>query len=187
MPTKPRLTRTDWIRAAFRALTKGGPQAIRAETIARTLNVSKGSFYWHFKDVADLRAAMIAHWQQLATQAVIRALDERDISARDRLKGLIQITASDRNAAYGGPLVEAAIRDWARYDAQIKAAVRGVDQQRLDYVRSLFCDYGLDNETAHLRARTLYGALIGLQQISYLDGVDVSTDLMQLLDQTLSG
>ncbi|NLH83356.1 MAG: TetR family transcriptional regulator, partial [Phyllobacteriaceae bacterium] len=52
MATRSTLSAEDWIKAAFRALSVGGVQAIRAEAIARDLNVSKGAFYWHFKDVA---------------------------------------------------------------------------------------------------------------------------------------
>ncbi|WP_163317770.1 TetR family transcriptional regulator, partial [Enterobacter hormaechei] len=49
MPTRKTLSAEDWISAAFRALSQGGAQAIRAEAIARDLKVSKGSFYWHFR------------------------------------------------------------------------------------------------------------------------------------------
>lgn len=180
------MTQAGWIRAAFRALTRGGPQAIRVEAIARELKVSKGSFYWHFKDVAALKAAMISHWQTTATNAVIEALDQRDLSARDRLEGLIDITTSDRNTAYGGSLAEAAIRDWARYEAAVKEAVRSVDQQRLAYVQGLFGDFGYSNDLAAAQAKTLYGALIGLEQLSHLDTVDVRPDMQRLLGQLLS-
>ena len=41
--------------AGFRALSAEGPQGIRVEAIARQLKLSKGSFYWHFKDVQALK------------------------------------------------------------------------------------------------------------------------------------
>lgn len=179
------LTPTDWIRAGFRALTQGGPQAIRAEALARSLKVSKGSFYWHFKDVAALKTAMIEHWQQAATHAVIAALDGAPASARDRLAQLISIVTDDRKAAYGGPLVEAAIRDWGRYDAGVQGAVQRIDTARLDYVTSLFCEHGFEADVAHIRAKTLYAALIGLEQLSTLKDVSVGADLEAVLDMLL--
>lgn len=181
MTAKPSLTRTDWIQCAFRALTLGGPQAIKAEALARALHVSKGSFYWHFKDVAALKAAMIDHWKQGATVAIIQALDSGDQPPRARLNGLILITSSDRNVAYGGAQAEPAIRDWARYDGAVKDAVRGVDQQRLDYVQALFGALGFEANSARARARVFYGALIGLQQLAYLDGIDIRRDMQRLL------
>lgn len=69
MAKRNSLTTDDWIRAGFRALTSGGPQAIKVEAIARRLHVSKGSFYWHFKDLSALQGAMLAHWLHSATHA----------------------------------------------------------------------------------------------------------------------
>ncbi len=182
---KPRLSKTDWIAAAFRALTRGGPQAIRAEPIARNLGVSKGSFYWHFKDVADLKRAMIDHWQSAATDMVIRGLEERDAAPRARLEQLLQLAASDRDRAYGGDLAEAAIRDWARYEPPVKAALRRIDRRRLDYVAALLRDCGQGREQARINADILYGALGGLKQLSYLEQVNPPAALQQLLDMML--
>ena len=33
------------------ALAETGPEALKAEPLAARLGVSKGSFYWHFRDV----------------------------------------------------------------------------------------------------------------------------------------
>ena len=55
---KLRLGPEDWVMAGFRALAADGPQAVRAETLARGLGATKGSFYWHFKDLAALHQAM---------------------------------------------------------------------------------------------------------------------------------
>ena len=183
---KPRLNKTDWIAAAFRALTRGGPQAIRAEAIARDLGVSKGSFYWHFKDVADLKQAMIDHWQNTATDTVIRGLENSELAPRTRLRQLLQLAASDRDRAYGGDLAEAAIRDWARYDGAVKTALRQIDRRRLDYVAGLLRDCGQGRERARINADILYGALGGLKQLSYLKQVNPTQALQHLLDTMLT-
>ena len=39
--------------AGFRALARSGARALRAEALARDLDTTKGSFYWHFKDLPD--------------------------------------------------------------------------------------------------------------------------------------
>ncbi len=166
-------------------MTAGGPQAIRAEALARALSVSKGSFYWHFKHIAALKSAMIEHWQQAATHAVIAALDSAETPARTRLEQLISIVADDRKAAYGGALAEAAIRDWGRYDTSVQRAVHNIDRARLDYVASLFADHGSRADVARAKAKTLYAALIGLEQLSTLPDVSVGTDLGLVLDMLL--
>ena len=186
MDTKKRLTKLDWIRAAFRALTKGGPQAIKAETIARDLKVSKGSFYWHFKDVPSLRLAMIGHWQQAATGAVIEALEDSNTPAETRLHRLMTLATSDQVTPYGGPMAEAAIRDWARYDNMVQTAVSDVDQQRINYVKDLFVELRHSEMNAQSNANLLYGALIGLLQLSNLGGLNPQDELLNLLDRMLS-
>ena len=49
-----RTPRTSWIEEGLRALAAGGPEAVRVETLAATLGVSKGGFYWHFNDRSAL-------------------------------------------------------------------------------------------------------------------------------------
>jgi AcrR family transcriptional regulator len=52
-----RLTREDWLDAAYRRFSDDGIAAVAVEPVARSLGATKGSFYWHF---ADRRAARLA-------------------------------------------------------------------------------------------------------------------------------
>jgi AcrR family transcriptional regulator len=187
MSDKPKLTRTDWIKAAFRALTAGGPQAIKAEVIARDLNMSKGSFYWHFKDVAALKVAMIEHWLEQGTRLVIADLEDRATAPHDRLAQLMRLATSGLTGPYGGPRVEAAIRDWARYEGFVQDAVAGTDRQRLAYVASLLQEGGADASDAEQKSVILYAALIGLEQLSGLSGLKPDVTLLATLDLVLKG
>ena len=185
MTTKSSLGKTDWIKAGFRALTQGGPQAVKAERIARDLNVSKGSFYWHFKDVPALKTAMLDHWMAAATQEIINAVDNSALPPQDQLRMLVQISTSELDADYGGPLTEAAIRDWARYDPLAAKALIDVDQKRLAYVEMLFTQAKIAPLQAKSNAGILYGALIGLQQLAHHQLVNQQDDLMILLEHLL--
>ena len=60
----PRLTRDDWLDAAFKAVVDGGFDKVRVLVIAQALGVTRGSFYWHFTDHADLVTALIARWRE---------------------------------------------------------------------------------------------------------------------------
>ena len=143
MCAQKRLSREDWIMAAFRALTKAGPQALKVEPLARSLKVSKGSFYWHFKGISALKTAMIAHWQAVATAEISAEVTRTEQAPRAALSRLLVLTVSPRDAPYGGPETEAAIRDWGRYEAQVAEAMRAVDQQRVAFVAGLMRQYGL--------------------------------------------
>ncbi|MEM9634575.1 MAG: TetR/AcrR family transcriptional regulator [Pseudomonadota bacterium] len=184
---KTPLSATDWIQAAFRALAKGGPQAIRAEAIARDLKVSKGSFYWHFKDVPALKLQMLEHWQRKATEAIIQLVDNSVASSVGRLHLLVEVASTTDTSAYGGVNVEAAIRDWGRYDEHAFAAVETVDEKRLHYVTELFSNCGIPEPQSRSYSRLLYGSLIGLEALSGHTKADRKNDLLGLLDLLLGG
>ena len=176
-----KLGRDDWIMAAFRALVSGGPQAIRIEAIARAINVSKGSFYWHFKNLNDLKSSMLEHWQQIATEGIITEVENHQISAVEKLKLLVDITTSMNIEAYGGLLAEPAIRDWARYDEKAADSLTKVDQKRLDYLSELFQETGQSISQSTSSSKLLYAGLIGLNHLSHQKLADQNIELKQLL------
>ena len=59
---RQRLSPQTWIEAGLAELVAQGPKALAAEPLARKLATTKGSFYWHFKDVPDFQAAVVKHW-----------------------------------------------------------------------------------------------------------------------------
>jgi len=157
---------TDWIKAAFRALTAGGPEAVRVERLARDLGVTKGSFYWHFKDLPALQAAMLTHWQDVATGHVIAQAEEAGTGLETLLTVLLTEAVSGPAGEYGGPLAEAAIREWARNHAGAAEAVAGVDARRLAFLQKKFEDRGLAPLIAGQRAALFYAALVGAEILS---------------------
>ena len=51
--TKPnRLTREEWLQKSLDLLISGRHGKLRIDNITKELNVTKGSFYWHFKNRA---------------------------------------------------------------------------------------------------------------------------------------
>lgn len=182
MTKPPRLSKDDWLKAGFRALTKHGPTGVKAEPLARSLNTTKGSFYWHFKDIAQFRAAMLTHWEQRAYTDVVDQLEgERSIPKRLRLLG--QIAANAAWPDYGEGPIEPAIRAWSRSDAMAAQAVRRVDARRLDYLGALLAEIGLTNPDF---ARIIYAGLIGLEDLSSRDDQPIQPPLGTLIDIVLT-
>lgn len=179
------LSSEDWIQAAFQALTVAGAHAIRAERLARTLNVSKGSFYWHFADVPALQAAMLAHWEDIATEQIIAATDSSGGDAGVRLTLLIDIATSERSDGYGGMATEAAIRNWARHDLVAATVLRRIDTRRLNYVATLFSECGHKPQSAARAARLLYAALVGAEHLLQSPREQMTQDLQHVLTRLL--
>lgn len=156
MPGKDgRLSRKDWLAAGFRLLGEGGVDAVAVEPLARALGVTKGSFYWHFKDRPALLQGVLGYWAERETQAIIRRVERPGGTARERLRRLLAEAMSDTEAR--GP--ELAVREWARRDAEVREAVRKVDAKRLRYVRDLFVEAG--RSEPGVRADLLYSLLFG--------------------------
>ena len=155
--SKAQKSSQDWVEAGLLLLGQQGVEAVRVEALARTLGVTKGSFYWHFRDRDALLAAILAHWQTIATQAIIDRVDALGGTPAARVTALIQTTSQGKR----GARVEHAIRAWGALDKQARAVLQVVDTRREEYVRSLLIEHGLAPARAAQRARILYLALIG--------------------------
>ena len=57
--TSSRLSVDDWIEAGFAILAEEGMKALKIDRLSHRLGVTKGSFYWHFTDIAGYRAALV--------------------------------------------------------------------------------------------------------------------------------
>ena len=66
-----RQSRKSWLEAALQALARGGIDRVRVESLAKDLGVTKGSFYWHFKDREQFFDEMLSFWAEQSTQTVI--------------------------------------------------------------------------------------------------------------------
>jgi len=64
--TTTRLSVDDWIQAGFGILAEDGIKALKIDRLCSRLSVTKGSFYWHFTDIAAYRAALVQAWASYA-------------------------------------------------------------------------------------------------------------------------
>lgn len=176
-----RLAREDWILAGFRALAAGGAGALRVEPVSRDLGTTKGSFYWHFKDPADWRAAMLEYWEEAAFRGIVASLRTVPVGAA-RLHALARIAATKgHDPSHGGTAAEPALRDWARYAPDVAEAVCRVDAGRIAFVAECFQDMHAGGHDANSSARLFYAAYLGLQTLRG-DPDDDATALITLIE-----
>src|SRR5690606_25165290 len=129
-PAAPaRLSREHWVEAALSALAAGGPETIRVETLAKALGVTKGSFYWHFRDRDALLAALLEVWRDRRSAAIRAQIEAASGPPAARLRHLLDLYLDRANPR--GMAIELAVRDWARRDPGAAAAVAAVDAERL--------------------------------------------------------
>lgn len=150
----PGLTAEDWAEAALWSLADG-VEALSVERLARRLGVTKGGFYWHFKDRGELLQAALARWEQLATVEVIAALDALP-SPRERLERLLALTFE---ADPRGKIEVAMVAGAA--DPRIAPVLARVSKQRIDYLVKLYRALGLPGREARYQALHAYSTYVG--------------------------
>ena len=182
MPARVRTPRNEWIDAGLRALAAGGPDAVRVESLAHALGVTKGGFYWHFKNRGALLDELLNTWERVMVDDVIARAEAAGGEARAKLRRLFA------EAATAGELlrVDLAIRDWARRDEAVAERLRRVDNRRMDYLRSLFREIcGDDDEESEARAMLAFSVFIGNHFIAADHGTRTRGEVLRLITKRL--
>lgn len=167
--------RARWVEEGLHALTVGGPEAVRIETLAKKLGVTKGGFYWHFAGRPALLEEMLDTWERTMVDDVITQVEAVGGDGRTRLRDLFLI---GQDAAPFLPL-ELAIRDWARRDRAVLARLTRVDNRRIDYLRSLFADFIDDPAEVEARSFLVFCVWIGQPLLAAEHGSRSRRDVVQ--------
>ena len=172
---KVRTPRGAWVHAALQALAAGGPDAVRVETLAVSLGVSKGGFYWHFADRQALLEEMLDTWEKTGTEDIIARVASHPGDARAKLQKLFDITSSPEGLA-----VELAVRDWSRRDGDVAGRLRRADNRRMEFVRSLFGQFCADEDDVEVRSMMSYSMVIGSYFVAVEHGDKTRSQVLQL-------
>ena len=76
--------------------------------------------------------------------------------------------------------IELAIRDWARRDKAVAKRLRGVDNRRMEYMRSLFGSFCPDEEEVEVRCLLAFSLFIGGHFIAADHGPRSRADVMKV-------
>ncbi|HTS12437.1 MAG TPA: TetR/AcrR family transcriptional regulator [Candidatus Limnocylindrales bacterium] len=137
----PHLQPGDWIQAALNRLIASDVESVRVELLARDLRVSKGSFYWHFRDREDLLSQVLDTWAK---------------SERDRL----DVISSEPNAparwarfvedySDGARVrLELAVRSWAHRDPKVAETVANADRDKRRFITDVLHEVGFARPAA---------------------------------------
>lgn len=147
------LTREEWIGAAVDALRRGGIEAVRIDALARALGVSRGSFYWHFRDRRELLETILARWEEETAWLIAGA--SAASTARERAFRFFELA----NASPYPPDRE--IFAWARRDPKVARRVETVEARRVAFFERVLLDAGAPGERGRQLAEILYLATLG--------------------------
>lgn len=183
-----RTPRIGWIDAGLAALAAAGLDAVRVESLAQALGVSKGGFYWHFDGRSALLEEMLDRWERVMIDEVIeRVEDEPGGDARAKLRRLFALaadrsrhgTAEDPDAP--SPMeIELAIRDWARRDQAVAVRLAHVDNRRMEYMRKLFGELCADAGEVEVRCLLAFSLFVGSHFIAADHGAYSRAEILKL-------
>jgi AcrR family transcriptional regulator len=136
----PTLHPDDWIRAAQTRLSAQGIESVRVEVLARDLAVSKGSFYWHFRDRNDLLEKLLVRWEDA----------ERDWLKAAATTGAAMQWANfiEKTSDPEGMRMEVALRAWARRDERVAARVAAIEERKARLIVDVLREVGFTQAAA---------------------------------------
>jgi AcrR family transcriptional regulator len=150
----PHLGPDDWLRAAFARLTQQGVEAVRVELLARDLDVSKGSFYWHFRDRGELLEKMLAAWEK--TEFDWLGGEITDAAAATRWAKFIERTTDPHRTG-----MAVAFAAWAHQDEHVAIRVAAIEQKKAALIADVLRDIGFDLARAESWAGVILLVCIG--------------------------
>jgi len=136
-------------------IATSGVADVKVEALARHLGITKGSFYWHFRDRQELIEHALELWCRQATVEVIERLDRIQDPER-RLRALFSESFGD---VVHGP-IDALLLARAD-DPTVGPTVAHCTALRLAFLARAYRDLGLPKQRAAARAQLVYAAYIG--------------------------
>ena len=159
-----RLTREDWLQAAFNAVVEGGVEHLKVLTLADTLKVTRGSFYWHFADHAELVQATLARWKEQEMQRILRIQSHVTDDPHADMSHLLDAALAHGGEELENMRFELAVRGLGRRDPQVALLLHEIDQARTQlFVRQFERLLG-DAKKAQDLAVLFYLSIVGCYQ-----------------------
>lgn len=152
------LGREIWLDMARRALIEEGTVGVEINKLAKRLGVSRGGFYWFFKDRAQLLDELLAYWVQSSTVPFEGILQS---SGRNGMEEYLALTNLWIDENEYDPKWDGAVRDWARTSETVRKVVQAVDSKRIAVLEQIFNDIGYEGKEGHIRARVTYYHQVG--------------------------
>jgi AcrR family transcriptional regulator len=179
-----RLSREDWIAAAQKELVNSGIEAVKIDLIAKKLGVTRGGFYWHFTDRADLLRRLLRHWEDVNTEPLIKAIAEAGARGLkedfDSTVGRLLMEETEFS-----PKFDSAVRNWAQADQLVLETVLNVDERRISAFQAMFEKYGFKGDVALVRARIIYFHQIGYYALAIKETLEQRRKLIHLYNEIL--
>jgi AcrR family transcriptional regulator len=152
------LGREAWLNAARAALIEEGTAGVEINKLAKRLGVSRGGFYWFFRNRAQLLKELLAYWADASTVQFEKILQAPGRHGMEEYLAITRLWIDEKDY---DPKWDGAVRDWARTSEAVRKVVEAVDRKRIVVLEKMFHDIGYEGKEAHIRARVMYYHQVG--------------------------
>ena len=156
-----RLTRDNWLDEAFKAVVAGGFDNVKVLAIAEKLKVTRGSFYWHFTDHADLVGSLLMRWKLAQLELDEKLKSHRSDNPIQDLEFVVDAAFNQAGSELENLLFEQALRALSHLHADAAQLLVEVDAERINLFESKFLAIVKDKAKARDLAALLYLAIVG--------------------------
>jgi AcrR family transcriptional regulator len=178
------LDREEWVKAARAALIKEGIGAVNVLSLSRKLKVTRGSFYWHFSNLADLLDAVLEDWKANNTAALERVVREGGSNGPAEFEAVVDLWVREKDY---DPAWDSAMRQWALQSPRVAKAVKQVDERRISLIQQIFLDLGFRDPEALVRARITYFHQVGYYTLGLGEALETRIELLPVYTRALMG
>ena len=119
--------REAFLEKGLELLASEGHRSLTIARLTRELQVTSGSFYWHFKSAGSYQTTLLEHWGKAVERVIERAHEEGD---GDQSKTFRSLARAVREA--GTFRYDDAIRRWARDSEEAARMLRQADRRRAE-------------------------------------------------------
>jgi AcrR family transcriptional regulator len=147
-----------WLDAAYNLLVKSGVASVKVMPLAKALNLSRTSFYWHFADRDALLDALIKRWERQNTGQLVAQTERYAQTINEAVLNLFDCWI---NPQLFDARMDFAIRNWAQQTPALKTLMEQNDRQRLTAIGEMFLRFGFTPQQSETRARTAYYTQVG--------------------------
>ena len=180
--TAPRkLSRDQWLIQAMEVLARNGSGALSLNNLIDQFHVTKGSFYWHFKDRNDLLGSLLDFWVHSQTEAIFEKVEQFEGTPSERLLKLMEMLTLGKEGRY-----EVAVRAWAGFDYMAAEVVQGIDKRRVEWLRSVFHEIGFSGTEAEMRERLFVYYQLAEPSILWREPKSKRREIMKLRHRLLT-
>ena len=146
---KKRYSKEDWLRRSLDILAQEGEQKLTIDYIVGAMGVTKGSFYWHFKNRSDFINSLVDYWAVFHTEKLAQELASI-ADPSDRLLRLMLILTEQNHSRY-----DISIMNWGMHEPIARKKMKDMFKYRRRFVRSIFSELGFSGEDLEMRVQTM--------------------------------